>query len=214
MTSLTTPPIQPLVERLYADAERSMTEFRRASEELRARGLDSSSEEYHSAFRQTYLAVTPETGRLLYLLVRSHKPQVVVEFGMSFGVSTIHLAAGLRDNGGGVVVTTEMESNKISAAKESLAEAGLADLVDVREGDALQTLSGGLPGPVGLLFLDGWKDRYLDVLHLLEPSLAPNALIVADNADNAPDYRRHVREDARFVSTMLDERVELSMLVA
>jgi len=124
------------------------------------------------------LAVTPEVGELLYLLALTRRARTVVEFGASLGFSTIHLAAAVRDLGAGVVITTEIEPGKAQAARENLAEAGLADVVDVRVGDALETLRD--LEEVELLFLDGWNNLYLPVLALLEPVLAPGALVIAD----------------------------------
>ncbi len=113
------------------------------------------------------MPVDRDAGRFLYSLIRSQGSRLVVEFGTSFGISAIHLAAALRDLGGGRIITTEMHAGKVATARQNLADAGLADLVEVREGDALQTLA-DLPGQVDLLFLDGWKDLCLPVLKLIE----------------------------------------------
>ncbi|MGG2362426.1 O-methyltransferase, partial [Salmonella enterica] len=88
---------------------------------------------------------SPETCRLLYMLARAGRTRAIVEFGTSFGISTLHLAAALRDNGGGRLITTEFEPSKAAQARRNLDAAGLADLVEIREGDALQTLAGDLP---------------------------------------------------------------------
>ncbi|MCQ4380070.1 class I SAM-dependent methyltransferase, partial [Clostridioides difficile] len=78
-------------------------------------------------------------------LARSGGARSIVEFGTSFGISTLHLAAALRDNGGGRLVTSEFEPSKGVRARANLAAAGLADLVEIREGDALRTLAADLP---------------------------------------------------------------------
>ncbi len=106
-----------------------------------------------------YLAVSPAEGRLLYVLARGGRAASIVEFGASFGVSTIYLAAAARDNGGHVV-TTEVHPDKCAALRESFARAGVEDCVTLLEGDARETLA-GVEGPVDLLFLDGWKSMYL-----------------------------------------------------
>jgi predicted O-methyltransferase YrrM len=77
------------------------------------------------ALSDVYMPVTPNAGRLLYALVRAARPATIVEFGMSFGISAIHLAAALRDNGTGRVITTELSSAKVAAAQVNFAEAGL-----------------------------------------------------------------------------------------
>jgi predicted O-methyltransferase YrrM len=153
-----------------------------------------------------YLAVSRAEGRLLYLLARGANATRLVEFGASFGISTTYLGAAARDNGG-EVVTTEVHPEKCKAARRVLADAGLADVVTVLEGDARQTLR-SVDGPIDFAFLDGWKSMYLAVLEILLPKLRPGALIVADNIDfdAASDYARRVRSDPVFVSYTLGKQ--------
>jgi predicted O-methyltransferase YrrM len=135
-----------------------------------------------------------------------------VEFGTSFGVSTLHLAAALRDNGGGQLISTEFEPAKVAQANANLAEAGLADLVEIRSGDALETLGQGLPERIDLVLLDGAKGLYLKILSLLESRLRPGALIVADNADWSPEYLARVRAPAGgYISVPFGGDVEVSV---
>jgi predicted O-methyltransferase YrrM len=146
------------------------------------------------------------------MLARSCGARAIVEFGTSFGISTLHLAAALRDNGGGRLITTEFEPSKVVRARENLKAGGLIDLVEIREGDALQTLGVDLPETIDLLLLDGAKALYPEILSLVESRLRPGALIVADNADYSPDYLAHVRSPANgYLSTPFAEDVELSM---
>jgi predicted O-methyltransferase YrrM len=141
-----------------------------------------------------FIPVTPEAGRLLYSLVRATRPATIVEFGMSFGISALHLASALRDNGTGRLVTTELSADKIVAAKKTFSDTGLDDLITVLEGDALSTLA-GLDGPVDFVLLDGWKELYVPVLKLLEPRLPSGTLVVADNTEqaDAKSYLDYVR---------------------
>jgi len=142
------------------------------------------------------LPVHPQVGTLLYQLVRGARPQLVVEFGTSFGASTLYLAAAVRDNGTGRVIGSELHHGKARRAGDHLRRAGLGDLVEIRTGDARKELA-DLPGPVDLLLLDGWKELYLPVLHVLEPALADGALIVSDNLPMLPEeFLAHVREPA------------------
>lgn len=151
-------------------------------------------------------------GRKLPGIARHSGARTIVEFGTSFGLSTLHLAAALRDNGGGRLITTEFESSKIARARDNLTAAGLMDLVELREGDALETLSVDLPETVDLLLLDGAKGLYADVLSLVESRLRPGAFIVADNADFSPDYLKRVRSPAMgYLSTPFGNDVELSL---
>jgi len=132
------------------------------------------------SMKDCYIPVSREQGELLYLAVRALGARTVVEFGTSFGISTIYLAAGVRDNGGGVVIGSEIEPSKHATATANLKEAGLEKHAEVRLGDALQTLR-EVPEPVDLVLLDGWKDLYLPVLELIKPRLRPGAVVFADN---------------------------------
>ncbi len=198
--SLTSPPVRPLLDRLFQAAD---SDDAAQWATVRARHPDGfagmSAREQADAYGELYIPVSPEGGRLLYTLIRASRPARVVEFGTSFGISTIHLAAAVRDNGTGRVISTELHAAKVARARANLAEAGLADLVTILEGDARQTLA-DLPGPVGFVLLDGWKNLYLPVLHLLEPRLAAGALILADDtvsmAAQMTDYLAYVRDPA------------------
>jgi predicted O-methyltransferase YrrM len=165
--------------------------------------------------REAPIAVTEEVAALLYVLTRRGGGRIV-EFGGSLGISTIHLAAGLLDHGQGSLITTEIDPVKAGALSANLSEAGLAEIVEVRVGDAMETLR-SLPGTVDLLCLDGWNELYLPVLQLVAPRLSPDALVVADLSADDPDlepYLRHVRgADSAWMSVTLplDAGVELSL---
>jgi predicted O-methyltransferase YrrM len=133
-----------------------------------------------AAMRDFYIAVPRGEGEFLYLTARAIAARRVVEFGSSFGISTLYLAAAVRDNGGGVVIGSELEANKQEATVAHLKQAGLSEYADVRLGDAMETLR-EVPEPVDMVFLDGWKDLYLPVLELLKPRLRVGAVVLADN---------------------------------
>jgi predicted O-methyltransferase YrrM len=128
------------------------------------------------------------------MCARARKAKRIVEFGTSFGISTIHLACALRDNGGGQLIGTELEPTKAQRARENLEAAGLVDFVDIRVGDALDTLKEGIGGEVDLVLLDGAFSLYLPVLKLLEPHLRGGAFVIGDNAlEQSPGYLDYVR---------------------
>lgn len=166
--------------------------------------------DFYGRMKDLWLPVSRETGLLLYMLARGPKAKTVVEFGTSFGISTIHLAAALRDNGGGLLITTEFEPGKVARAREHLKEGGLADIVEFREGDALVTLSKNLPETIDLLLLDGAKSLYSDVLNLVEEHLKPGSFIIADNANYSPDYLQYVRSSRNYLSIPFSGDLELS----
>src|SRR5215469_16668785 len=160
MTTLTSPPIAELLPRLFADADATTSALRQtfsalSPEERRTRMTGTDYRAMYHRMKDAHLAVSPDTGRLLYMLARAIGARAIVEFGTSFGISTIHLAAALRDNGGGRLIGTELESEKAVQARVNLGAAGLSDLVDVREGDALETLARDLPAIVDFVLLDG-----------------------------------------------------------
>ncbi len=198
------------LETMYAQSRNQMSLLQERRGEF---DRPMTTEERTEAMSEFYIPVTPEAGRLLYALVRSTRPTTVVEFGMSFGISAVHLAAALRDNGSGRVVTTELSATKIAAARQTFADTGLDDVITILEGDALATLA-ELDGPVDFVLLDGWKDLYLPVIELLEPRLSTGALVVADNtgaADTQP-YLDRVRDPANcYVSFNFGVRESDSM---
>ncbi len=168
--------------------------------------------ELYGQLRDQPLPVSRETAALLYMLARSIGARHIVEFGTSFGISTLHLAAALRDNGGGRLITSEFEPSKVARAQANLVAGGVADLVEIREGDALQTLARDLPESIDLLLLDGAKALYPEVLALVENRLRPGALVIADNADYSAEYLAEVRlPGGRYLSIPFADDVELSM---
>ncbi len=157
-------------------------------------------------------------GDLLYILARARRPNIIVEFGTSYGISTIYLAAAVADNGTGHVASTELNTAKVAAARANLAEAGLASHVTILPGDAMTTLN-DIPGPIDLVLLDGWKDLCLPLLRSLEPRLASSALIVADdiNLSSLSGYLEYVRDPANgYVSAafLVEDGMEISCWTA
>lgn len=221
MTILATPHVTALLERLFEASEATWdpdSDIARHWAELsdaERRDLMSNKTAYRQFYTQLKdapLAVSRSTGQLLYMLARSANARNIVEFGTSFGVSAIHLAAALYDNGGGRLITSEFEPSKVARARQNIAEAGFCELVEVREGDALQTLSRDLPERIDLLLLDGAKGLYGDILRVLENRLRPGAMVIADDADYSPEYLRYVRApDSGYLSVALTEDIELSM---
>jgi predicted O-methyltransferase YrrM len=206
-----------VLARLHADSDR---EDPRAARRVSAReaqlGRRLAAAERYELYGDAPLAISRAVGRLYYVLTMARRPQTIVEFGASRGISTIYLAAGLRDGGGGSLISTEILAGKASRAQENLRAAGLADLVEIRVGDALTTLSDE-PVDISMLVLDGRNDQYVPVLELLRPRLAPGALVVADLNTDDPDiaaYQAHVRQTGGgffSIELPLDAGVEVSV---
>lgn len=221
MTTPTIASLAPLLDRLFGEAEAASGATQAAVADLsdadRARMMRSKTDyrDLYGRLKDAPLAVSRETGALLYMLARSSRARSIVEFGTSFGISTLHLAAGLLDNGGGRLITSEFEPSKAARARANLSAGGLIDLVEIREGDALKTLSIDLPDMIDLVLLDGAKALYPDILDLLEGHLGPGSIIVADNADDSPDYLARVRAPGSgYMSMAFAEDVELSVRIS
>jgi predicted O-methyltransferase YrrM len=180
----------PAVQRVLAELTRkARSEDPRAIERMRAHETRLGHRVYGRERAAVYglapLAITPEVGELLYLLAMARRPETIVEFGASLGFSTLHLAAAARDLAGVRVISTEVEPDKARAAAQNLAAAGLDDVVDLRVGDAFDTLAD--VGAIDLLFLDGWNNLYVSLLERLEPKLSAAALVVADLSADDPE---------------------------
>ncbi len=217
MNTLNTAPLAPLLERLFADADAATSSaLASMSNAERERLMQSKTEymDFYGRLKDLWLPVSRETGLILYMLVRSSKAKTIVEFGTSFGISTLHLAAALRDNGGGRLITTEFESSKVARARKHIEAGGLSDLVEIRQGDALQTLNDNLPETIDLLLLDGAKALYADTLYLLESRLKPGALIVADDTGHCRDYMQYIcSPENGYLSVSFSDDVEISMRI-
>ena len=204
MSTLTSPIVNGVLERLYATAEeadRPLREQRqKLSPEERKALFEAQQSDYRTTYERTmraaYIPIEREFGTLLYVLACARHASTIVEFGTSFGLSTIQLAAALRDNGGGRLVSTELVPSKAEAARTNLEAAGLSDLVEIRLGDALETLAHGVGSAIDLVLLDGAKSLYVPVLKLLEPTLAPRALVATDNTTAESPYVAYVRDPA------------------
>ncbi|HEX7667194.1 MAG TPA: class I SAM-dependent methyltransferase [Polyangiaceae bacterium] len=222
MSTLNQPNVSSLLDSLFTAAENKDASMRRhladrTPEERTAllAGANTDYKKFYGDFAgDLFLPVSRETGRLLYVLARATHAKHVVEYGTSFGLSTIHLAAAVKDNGGGRVIGSEFLASKVKVARENLAKASLSEFVDIREGDALETLSKDLPETIDLVLLDGAKVLYPKILKLVEPRLSKTALIVADNADDSPEYLATVRDPKNgYLSLPFASDVELSLRV-
>lgn len=160
--------------------------------------------------RDKLIPLDPEKGQLAYTLCRALNATRVVEFGTSFGVSTIYLAAAVRDNTvagrQGLVIGTEIEATKVAAARANVADAGLADFVDVREGDARETLK-DIGEAADFLLMDSWTRFARPIIEIVGPQLRSGAIVMCDNVGRLPgsyrDYTDYVRNPVNGFRSML-----------
>ncbi len=128
-----------------------------------------------------YLPISQEQGEYLYQLICKKNFKSIVEFGTSFGISTLYLAEAAKQTGGHVI-TTEIVLEKCKQANKTFKKANLDNCISLLEGDALETLK-QVDQTIDLLMLDGWKELYLPVFRLLEPYFQKNTLIFVDNTN-------------------------------
>jgi len=162
-------------------------------------------------------SIHPEQGELIYLLCRAIGAKRVAEFATSIGMSTLYFAAAMHDNGG-VVIGSEIVTKKIATARRNLEEAGLAAYVDIRQGDARETLQ-DLGGAVDFMLIDGWPtgsepSLARQVMEIVAPQIRRGGLVMNDNGE--ADYLDYVRDPAngfRSMSLPLKGGTELSVKV-
>jgi len=162
------------------------------------------------AFRRDKLvALDRDKAELCYLLCRASNAHRIVEIGTSFGVSTLYLAAAIRDGvgakGEGIVIATEYEPEKAREARAHFAEAGLSQWIDLREGDLRDTLQ-KIDGPIDFVLVDIWISMALPALEIVAPHLRPGAIVVCDNTERHrqayADYFAFINDPANGFRTM------------
>jgi predicted O-methyltransferase YrrM len=158
------------------------------------------------AFAEYGFSIHPEQGDLIYMLCRGMKAKRVVDFATSVGMSALYFAAAMRDNGGGLVIGSELVASKAEVARNNLAAAGLDTYVDIRVGDARETLW-DLGGPVDFALIDGWPGGdgptlARQIAETLAPQIRRGGYILNDNAE--PDFLDFIRDPANgFISMTL-----------
>lgn len=152
-------------------------------------------------FEKAYLPISRMQGEAIHEMIMNQGCKNIVEFGTSFGISTLYLADAARQTGGNVI-TTELLESKTATARKNVEEAGLSKYVEFKIGDAMETLNGHSK-PVDFLFLDGWKDLYLPLFQMLEPLFHKDTLIYADNMDmsDTRDYADYVKSKESIYET-------------
>jgi len=204
MGLLNDPPLEALLDRLHAQStgqNEAVTSYfmKRVSEgTLDWTAFDA---DMHRFMSDKLIALDRDKAQFCYQLCRALRAKRVVEAGTSYGVSTLYLAAAVRDNlqrdgGAGLVIGTEHEPEKAKAARAHFAEAGLSHLIDLREGDLRQTLA-DVGGPVDFMLIDIWTPMARPALELIAPALRPGAIVVCDNTTQ---FREAYREYFEFVN--------------
>lgn len=156
-------------------------------------------------FKNHYLAISKDQGEFIYNLIVKKKLKKIVEFGTSFGISTLFLAAAAKECGG-KIITSELIAEKAKKASQNFSEAGVQNLIDLRVGDAMKTLSKDV-GKIDFLLLDGWKDLYLPLLKQLEPQFHEQTVVYVDNANmkGVEPTLKHLEESHYYETEVLHQ---------
>jgi predicted O-methyltransferase YrrM len=187
MSMLNDPKLEALLDALHAQSQGQTgaidTYFARRIKEgtLSWDGMDA---ETTTFFSDKMVALEKDKAEFCYALCRALGAKRIVECGTSFGVSTLYLAAAIRDNGGGQVIATEWEAAKAKIARQNFAAAGLSQFIDLREGDLKDTLK-AIDGPVDFVLLDIWAEAVMPAIANIAPHLRQGAVIIADNTESA-----------------------------
>jgi predicted O-methyltransferase YrrM len=129
---------------------------------------------------ETVYMIGPTKAKRLAELVRKKKPKIVVECGTAIGYSGLWIARELKAAGQGKLITIEIDADRAKQAQANFEKAGLADVVEVRIGDARQ-LTSKIKESVDFLFIDCNYSNYYPCFRGIEKRLAPGAVVVADN---------------------------------
>jgi predicted O-methyltransferase YrrM len=215
MTILNDPNLERLLDRLH-EASDAQTEAIREHRAERDKAADRAPEE-QAALTKAFLAdkiyaLDRDKAEFCYQVCRTIDARRVVEIGTSYGVSTLYLAAAVRDNiraggGSGVVIGTEYEPEKARAARTHFSEAGLSSFIDLREGDLRETLR-QIEGPVDFMLVDIWIPMARPALELVAPHLRPRAVVTCDNTGREDeraayaDYFAFINDPTQGFQTM------------
>ncbi len=187
------PKLEALLDRLHAQSDAQIDEvnayFERREQEIAIDDEGFYDDDIRRFLSDKMVALDRDKAEFCYLLCRSLRATRVVEAGTSFGVSTLYLAAAVRDNQveNGVVIGTEYEPKKVEIARANFIEAGLSEFIELREGDLRQTLK-DVGGPVDFMLVDIWEVA-LPALELVSPYLRPGAIVACDNTTvDAAEY--------------------------
>ena len=218
---LNDPELECLLNELHARSEAQDAAMQRFEAGTADAAHPPARDEVKAFLRDKLVALDRNKAQFCYQLCRASNARRIVEIGTSYGVSTLYLAAAVRDNvaatgGNGVVIGTEYEPDKARAARAHFDRAGLSRYIDLREGNLRETLR-QIEGPVDFMLMDIWIHMVRPALELVTPHLRRGAIVISDNTER---YREAYADYFAFIAahgfrTMtlpFDGGLELSVL--
>jgi predicted O-methyltransferase YrrM len=219
MSVLRDPELERLLAGLHARSDEQVAALRSYAEQAEEAQPPAASE-VKAFLSDKLVALDRDKAEFCYQLCRANNARRIVEIGTSYGVSTLYLAAAVRDNiratgGDGAVIGTEYEPEKARAARAHFEQAGLSGFIELREGDLRETLT-GIVGPVDFMLVDIWIPMARPALELVAPHLKSGAVVVCDNTDkyrsNYADYFAFLEAHGfRTMTLPFDGGLELSV---
>jgi len=195
------PKLEGLLDELHARSDAQAAALQRFEAGTVDAAQPPTRDEVKAFLRDKLVALDRNKAQLCYQLCRAGNARRIVEIGTSFGVSTLYLAAAVRDNvaatgGTGVVIGTEYEPDKASAARVHFERAGLSEFIDLREGNLRDTLR-QIEGPVDFMLMDIWINMVRPALELVTPHLRRGAIVICDNTER---YREGYADYFAFIA--------------
>jgi predicted O-methyltransferase YrrM len=187
MSVIRDPELESLLTGLHSRSDEQAAAMRSFDASRTNQAQPPAAKEARAFLSDKLVALDRDKAEFCYQLCRANNARRIVEIGTSYGVSTLYLAAAVRDNvhadgGNGVVIATEYEANKACAARAHFEQAGLSRFIDLREGDLRQTLK-QIDGPVDFVLVDIWITMARPALELVTPHLRSGAIVISDNTE-------------------------------
>ena len=157
------------------------------------------------------LAITKETGELFNIILRLKNARNVLEIGMSVGYSTIWFAEAIQEQEG-KIITIENNPRKIERAQKNFQKAGVADMIQVKEGLAMQILTELNLGEehkeyFDFVFIDADKENIIEYFELILPMVKVGGVIITDNMlypekyiQDMKKFSEHIKKNSKLRS--------------
>ncbi len=168
------------------------------------------------------LPITHDTGLFFNILLVANKARRILEIGTSAGYSTLWFADAMNYNQGHVkgtkaITTIESNPSKSTRARNNFVEAGVHDMIEIVEGNALDKLKilSNLQEQIGFsqerekfdfVFFDADKENLINYFDAVVPFVRIGGILAADNALYPDDYRDVMQKYMDYVKKMKNIR--------